>query len=426
VPGVGVPLLPPYEDEGELYIGLDRLRPPQRLNLLIQVAEGSADPDAPREAVRWSVLSGNRWRSLQEGPLGGSLLADGTRDLLHAGIVELQLPAVEPSTLMPGADLPATAAGARCWLRLSRRRAIEGVCDLVALHPHAVLAERDGTDTADDLSEPLPAGQVSGPAEPVAGLARLRQPYSGFGGRAAEPVADFNTRVSERLRHRQRALTAWDYEHLVLEQFPQLYKAKCIRSDSLGDEPGRVDLVVVPDIANRFPFDPFAPKASADLIRAIEAFLADKTPAFAQVRVRNPYFVALKVRCGVRFMPGTDEGYCRVRLNDELNRFLSPWAYDEGADLVIGGSIHANRIIDFIERRDYVDYVAGLRMFTIEDGRPTLVPEGPGYAAGTHRPDAVLVAAANHEFDVIALTDYRVQGFGGIGHMRIELDFSVA
>jgi hypothetical protein len=349
---------------------------------------------------------------------------------VQSGIVELQLPVVAPSTLMPGAaTMAAQPAGAgRYWLRLQRGRAIEGVCDLLALHPHAVLAERDiatGAPPGDNLAEPLPAGQVTGPLQPVPGLAKLQQPYSSFGGRSAEQGQHFNTRVSERLRHRQRALTPWDYEHLVLEQFPQLHKVKCLRSDDLDGEPGRVDLVVVPDIANRFPFDPFEPKASADLIRDIEAFLADKTPAFARVRVKNPYFVALKVRCGVRFRAGTDEGYCRDRLNDELNRFLSPWAYDEGADLVIGGSIYANSIINFIEQRDYVDYIAGLRLFTVEDGRPTLVPEAPGYHARATRPDAVLVAAPSHEFDVIALTDYRVAGFGGIGNLRIELDFSV-
>ena len=31
-----------------------------------------------------------------------------------------------------------------------------------------------------------------------------------------------------------------------------------------------------------------------------------------------------------------------------------------------------------------------------------------------------------HEFDVIAANDQRVQGFEGIGSMRIELDFSIA
>lgn len=429
--GADVPLLPVCDAEGELCIGLAGVQAPQRLSLLIQAAEGSADPDAPAEPVQWSVLSGNRWLSLHEGPLEGSLLADGTRGLVDAGIVELQLPPVSPSSLMAQArplDGQAMPAGGLYWLRLRRARVIEGVCDLVALHPHAVQAERlDAAAAGDDLAQPLPAGQISAPVDPVRGLAAVVQPYSSFGGRPAERARLFETRVSERLRHRQRALTPWDYEHLVLEQFPQLYKAKCLRADEgSGAEPGTVTLVVVPDITQRFPFDPFAPKVSAALILDIQAFLADKLPASARVRVCNAHFVALKVRCGVRFRPGTDEGWCRQQLNDDLNRFLSPWAYQGGADLVIGGSIYANSIIDFIEQRPYVDFIAGLRMFTGEAGRFTLVPDGAEHRAGTQRADAVLVAAAEHELDVIAANDYRVQAFGGIGNMRIELDFSVA
>ena len=56
----------------------------------------------------------------------------------------------------------------------------------------------------------------------------------------------------------------------------------------------------------------------------------------------------------------------------------------------------------------------------------SLVPDGPEHRATPQRPDAVLVAADVHEFDVIATTDYRVQAFDGIGSMRIELDFVVA
>lgn len=431
----GAPLLPAYDAEGELYIGLSGVLAPQRLSLLFQVAEGSANPDVEPEPVQWAVLSGNRWCSLHDGPFEGSLLADGTRGLINAGIVELQLPPVLPSTLLPDAastDAASVASPATLyWLRLRLPRATDSVCDLLAVHPHAVLAVFDDADNAaDHLLLPLPPEQISGPLEPVKGLAKLLQPYSSFGGKPAEADAHFNVRVSERLRHRQRALTAWDYERLVLEKFPQLYKVKCLRADALGDpaapvEPGRIDLVVVPNITHRVPFNPSAPKASADLLRDIEAFLADKTPVFASLRIKNAHFVALMVRCGVRFMPGTDEGYCRQRLTQELNRFLSPWAYDDSADLVIGGSIYANSIINFIEQRDYVDFIAGLRLFTIEDGRPKLVHDGAGYHANAGRPDAVLVAAAAHEFDVIAATDFRVQGFGGIGNMRIELDFIV-
>ena len=430
--GSAVPLLPELAAQGTLYIGLAGAQAPQRLSLLVQVAEGSADPEAPPEPLAWAVLDGNRWRSLQQGQYAGSLLADGTRALVNTGIVELQLPAVAPAgtpmALAPPLDGKPLPPAGLVWLRLQRQQLVDGVCDVVALHPNAVLAERvDAQRSADNLARALPPAQVTGTLAPVPGLAAITQPYSSFGGRPAEQAAHFNTRVSERLRHRQRALTPWDYEHLVLERFPQLYKVKCLRADARWQpQPGAVDLVVVPDITQRQPFDPFAPRASAELLADIQAWLADKLPASATLRVRNAHFVAVKVRCGVRFLPGTDEGWCRQQLNDDLNRHLSPWAYADGADLVIGGSLYANSIINFIEQRPYVDFIAGLRLFTGEQGRFTLVPNTPEHRIVPDWPDMVLVAAGSHEFDVIAANDQRVQGFEGIGNMRIELDFSIA
>jgi hypothetical protein len=263
---------------------------------------------------------------------------------------------------------------------------------------------------------------------PTPGIARLRQPYTSFGGKTAEQAAGFQLRVSERLRHKRRALTAWDYERLVLERFPQIYKVKCLRDDTgpQAQDPGRIVLVVIPDIRNRLPFNPFEPKVPADQIRDIQAFLRDKTPPFARVEVRNAFYVPVKVRCGVRFLPGRDEGFCRQRLGDELNRFLSPWAYDDGADIVIGGSVYANSIINFIDQRDYVDYIAGFKLFTGDDDRLVADSDDGGYRASTPRADGVLVAARKHQFDVISEADYRVEEFTGLNYMMIELDFSVA
>ena len=111
-----------------------------------------------------------------------------------------------------------------------------------------------------------------------------------------------------------------------------------------------------------------------------------------------------------------------------MNRFLSPWAYDEGADIVIGGSIYANSIINFIDRREYVDYLAEFSMFTSEDEGRTFDPvsQRDGYRASPRSPDGILVAAREHEFVVITEADYRMEGYRGIGYMRIELDFFVA
>ncbi len=411
----GAPWLPPYDAEGELYIGLRGVSAPQNLSLLLQVAEGSANPDLAPGPVQWSVLSGNRWLSLHD----GSLLDDATRGLINTGVVEFALKPVQPNTLLPD-DL--------YWLRAALPRACDGICDMVAIHPQAVLAVFDDAGNAPDhLSTPLPADSIKHPQSPIPGIARLRQPYTSFGGRAAEADAGFNLRVSERLRHKRRALTAWDYERLVLERFPQVYKVKCLPADPLAHprDPGRIVLVVIPDIRKRLPFNPFEPKLPADQVRDIEVFLQDKVPPFVTVEVRNAVYVPVKVRCSVRFMPGRDEGYCRQQLADELNRFLSPWAYDEGADIVIGGSVYANSIINFIDRREYVDFIAGFKLFIGADDRGVPDTGGGGYHASADRPDAVLVAARRHQFDLIADADYRIEAFTGIDYMMVELDFSV-
>ena len=50
-------------------------------------------------------------------------------------------------------------------------------------------------------------------------------------------------------------------------------------------------------------------------------------------------------------------------LQDEIMRFLSPWAYDQSSDIQFGGSIYKSTLIDFIEERYYVDFITDVKMF---------------------------------------------------------------
>src|SRR5262249_24883535 len=70
--------LPRYDAAGELYIGVRDLSPPQHLALLVQVAEGTSDPDIAPAAVTWSYLDGDRFCDLSSGIVG-----DTTRGLLN-------------------------------------------------------------------------------------------------------------------------------------------------------------------------------------------------------------------------------------------------------------------------------------------------------------------------------------------------------
>lgn len=428
----GYPLFPAYENAGELYIGLSGVEAPQSVAVLMQLAEGSANPDLQPAAVSWSFLSDNRWERLQN----GGIVVDGTGGLIQSGVVQLQLPPALPSTLLPGGHY---------WLRASVAADCDSLCDFVGIHTQAVEASFiDRGDAPAHFANPLPANTIAKPVNTIGEVAAIRQPYTSFGGIPAEPPEVFNLRVSERLRHKQRALSAWDYERLILDRFPQIYRVKCLPAGTAWAadprELGRVTVIVIPDIRKRSPASPFEPKASAGLIAEIRDYLRSCSPAEAEIQVQNARFIQVKLRFAVRFLPGCDPGFYRTNLNDEINRFLSPWAYGDGSDVVIGGRIYATAIIDFLERRPYVDYVAQLKLFRETEGgafleipqpqpeetNQTDVHPSQGYFVETGREDAVLVTTGQHQIDIIDESRFIEGHFRGIGFMKIGLDFKVA
>lgn len=409
-------LLPRYDQAGELYIGLRNVVAPQRLSLLVQLAEGTSDPELDPATISWACLDGDRWHDLGE----GGVLYDSTRGLINSGIVELELPVVAASTRLPGGYY---------WLRVAASRNPASVCDAIDILAQATMVVfSDRGNAANHYAQPLPIGSIDRLVQPDARVAEISQPFTSFGGRVAEPPERFRTRVSERLRHKQRALTAWDYERLVLERFGQIYKVKCLVAAGQR-ELGKVEVIVIPDIRGLLPGDALAPKVPANLLADIETFLRAHAPAAAAITARNARYVPVLVRLGVRFVAGQDEGFARRRLNEDLVRFLSPWAYDDGIDLTIGSRIYASSIVDFVDRRDYVDYVAEIKLFR---GRGPddfeLIPppaDGEDYHVATEQPDQVLVAARDHVIDVIAELGYQAESFTGINYMKVELDFIV-
>lgn len=410
-----LPFLPRYDEDSELYIGFADVVLPETVTLLVQVDEASADRDIESPEVKWSQLSGNRWI-----PLENRVLSDATRGLQKSGVIQFSLGMAEPSTLLPS-NL--------AWVRATISHDHAGICDVRALHTQAVEAVfQDRRNAPTHYSTPLPSGTMTKLETPIDGIVGVQQPYPSYGGRMAESTSAFATRVSERLRHKQRALSAWDYERMVLEAYPEIFKTKCIPASESA--PGHVEVLVIPDV-RAVPSYEFGPKAPIALLRDIQDYLGARAPRCASVKVRNASYRAVRVRLGVRFSEKGNESYWMGRLNDELNRFLSPWAYDEGADLVVGGRIHASNIVEFVDRRPYVDYVAGISLFyTDDEGERFTFVRPPGNAGGVYcvdagGPDRVLVAYPRHRIDLLTSAHYDARLYRGISYMELEMDFVV-
>lgn len=356
----------PTHNQGELYIGIMDLNPRQNLSLLFQVAEGSVDPELPVQAVYWSFLSDNQWIPFEP----AQILSDSTSGLLTSGILRLDIPddATDDNTLL---------SGGLHWLRASVPEHSAAVCDMIAIHTQAVRATfADRNNDPAHLATDLPADSITKTDPKDPDIKSVSQPYSSFGGKMQEQETAFYTRVSERLRHKNRGITIWDYERLVLEAFPSVYKVKCINhstynytGDGLtipGSEfaPGYVTLIVIPNLQNKNAVNPLEPRASLGTLTEISDTIRQHISPFAAERIRviNPLYEKIQVDFKVTFRTGYDRGYYETQLNEDIIGFLSPWISGESRDILFGGQIHKSVILNFVEELDYVDYVREFRM----------------------------------------------------------------
>jgi len=378
-----VPLLPEFPHEGELYLGFSGVDPGRNLSILFQVAEGSGEPDMTKPDIQWSILSDNHWRGLA----ADELLSDGTNGLLTSGVICFKLP--EPATcrntLLPSRHY---------WLRATVAQNSAAISRLVDVQPNAVLATfKDQGSDPERLRLPLAAKSIGKLVVPNAAIKTVSQPYASFGGRMAEDDDAFRIRVSERLRHKQRALSPWDVERLVLQQFPELYKVKCLTHTAPDscEAPGHLTLLVIPSLRNRNAVDPLRPRADLDTLDRVKSYIAGLTGPTASVHSANPLYQSVKVAFKVQFQQQLDFGFYSKLLNEEIIKFLSPWAFAADSEINFGGRLHKTVILHHIEQLDYVDYLTEFKLY--QGDNPT---DDLGEAQATD-PRAILVSAAEHD-----------------------------
>lgn len=365
-------LLPVYCDEGTLFLGLKGLEPGTNLNILFQLAEATADSESEKQEVRWYYLENNIWKSLRK---GFEVIEDGTANLTTSGIVKLALPSGMTST-------NTVMRQELYWIKAAIGRNSRSVSESTGIHPQAIEVVFTNTDSNDKLrlSKPLAAGSIAKLNEADASIKSVQQPYESFGGRLPETEGSFYVRVSETLRHKGRAIQPWDYERLVLEEFPQLYKAKCIShtfpldgqlyKNDFPYAPGYVVLALIPDLSQLKAGNSFEPRVPVSILEKVDRFIRRRTSPFVRFRAMNPRYEKVNFCIKVQLHPGRDENFYREKLKEELSRFLAPWSVGEYHKLSFGECVYRSDIIRFLETRDYVDFIVDLRM-----GRQDEIPD---------------------------------------------------
>ena len=453
VEGESVRLLPPVDGAAHCYIGLEKFTAPHTISLLVQTEDGTAQANTPEDLlnsrdITWSYLAGNRWIDLNQ----SDVLAESTEGFQKAGIIMLDIGrwASTQHTLMPGGlswirakvDSVLKAAGASN-VRSITAQAVE--VSFVAAYPG-------------QMPKAIPASTIKKLVTPLTAIRKVDQPFASFGGRPVEDDTAYYTRVSERLRHKNRLSTSWDYEHLILQAFPDVFKVRCLPHR----QPGQVQLIAVPNLRNKNYGNPLEPRCSTVLLRTIEEYIKSFTSTFVKATVSNPTYEQILLDFNVSFRAGKDAGFFAKVLNDDITRFLSPWAFEEGRDIPFGGKVYKSDLLAFVEGREYVDFVTNFTMYHLYPGPPrggirtmtigrdffikqqisATINGTSGGSIGTDfiigepvdstlaSPDvsAIIVSAAQHRITPLSVGELVGDGIGqlsGVGYMVIGLDFEV-
>jgi hypothetical protein len=366
------------DHSGQLLIGLRSQALAGPLTLYFEMRPDTAmfgrDESDQQTQLAWAYLADDEWKPLQD----ARVISDTTRGFLRSGVVKLDLPdgLTSANSVLPSGLY---------WLRVASSDAPHRLAGLRGIGTQALRATRKNVDR---MSTPLPAGSISLKSASIRGITGLNQPEPSFGLRLAEDHKREHTRNGERLRHKGRAVTTWDYERLILEEFPHVYKVKCLANLSaktkpapddapgkpLRVHPGQVLVVVVPTLPLRARGDMAQSTRSLQIdgweMKQIKGFLSQRTPPGVNLEVINATYERLQVRCSVKIDPKAQQGVVLKRINDSIIRHLSPWC-DEGLRTSFDWEIRTDDIYAAIRAADEnIKVVTGISLIRVwEDDR---------------------------------------------------------
>lgn len=303
--GAPVPLVSLDDSDAALKLGFENALGCERVRFYLDMAPGSeyCEPEQGTDElpqIAWYLFDGCDWTELP----AGSWLKDSTEKFTAPGLVELSLPVPVSAPMLDKNGL--------FWIKADVIRYAGRCLFFRGLYLHAVEAVARGGD-----GNPLPPATVSEPEYTQPGIIAVTQLFEGSGGCPEESDGDLHIRTAHRIAHRNRAIAPVDFERIVLAAFPQVEKVKCLPA---SDASATVTLVVMQrQPEGTFPLCPYR------LRQAVAAYLAERVSPFVKIKVINPLYEEITVRCYVRLHAHALEAETVSRLRRKFDTYIAPW-----------------------------------------------------------------------------------------------------
>ena len=363
----GLTFLPDYTKNGfsdyvaDLFIGLTGIKQGQTVSLLFEIAEETAAQSQEEAKISWHYLSNNEIKKIDP-----EKVTDTTLNFLQTGIVQLMLPddATNNNTLV--------GCEKTFWLIARCDNNYEVVANIKDIKTNAVSAFRVLDNDNSETKVSAAPGTIENVFPKTANIKTAEQSSPSRNGRETENDNHYFWRSSQLLRHKQRAINQWDFEQIVLEKFPGVYKVKCLNHakynetiEKIGARPAHTLISLLPNYKVN-PSNPnFQPAISISKLVEIKTHLTRKTSVFNQLQVVNTSWDAIKIEVNAMLNKEIlDIPFYRQQMDADLKKFISPWAFDQQTPRLFNRQkLFMAELIDFIDELPYINHISSLKIF---------------------------------------------------------------
>ncbi|MCH2193461.1 hypothetical protein [Kordia sp.] len=337
IPLTAIPLVPTFASKGQLYLELQDMIVPAKVSFYFELARAYTEKVLTTKDVSYAYLSTDGWKTLTS-------IEDSTNNFTCSGIITINIPddiATEHITI----------AGNNCWIAIGTTNNPDSFPETSFLDTNGftlqrIIAKNDYSTTIPQIA----ANVITTPQTAIPQIGATIQPFPSFGGKAAETNAHMNSRVSTRLKTKNRLVTMDDYFNTIRLEFQEVYYSKSIYKKSSN----QVCTYVVKRVVDASDSNAFVPLLSECYELDIQKYITERVSSFINIAVENFELNYVKITGDIQVQQDEDVTTVEKEVNDGINIFLSPWITSAQSQLTIDSGLNTAQLAAFINTYDSI------------------------------------------------------------------------
>jgi hypothetical protein len=337
IPLTGLPLAPTIAPKGQLLLELQDIIVPARVSFYFELARTFTEKVLETKEVSFTYLSTDGWKNLTS-------IEDGTNNFTCSGIITINI----PDDITTVHD---TISGTNYWISIGTTDNPDSFPETSFLNTNGFTLQR--IVAKDDLSTTVPqiaANIITSPQTAIPEIATTVQPFASFGGKAAETNSEMNSRVSTRLKTKDRLVTTEDFFNTIRLEFPEVYYSKTIY-DTTKNQAFSYVLKRVADASDTNAFEPLLSECKE---LDIQKYIAKRVSPFTKVSVENFELNYIKITANIQVQSDEDVTTVAKEVNDGINIFLAPWITSAQTQITIDTGLNTAQLATFINSYDSI------------------------------------------------------------------------